>query len=369
LASSTLYEYIGNMHMHTPYSDGVGTHSHIARCAILAGIDFVIVTDHNVLVKGIEGYYGDDQKGYVLLLTGEEVHDQRLDPQINHLLVYAADQELAQCATDPQGLIDAVSAAGGLSFLAHPNDPPLDAFAEPAIPWQALDVQRFTGLEIWNFMSSFKGLITDRKTTLQAAFRPEDLMVGPSPETLALWDKLLTEGRRVVGIGNSDAHGTVYHLGPISHTVFPYDFLFNCVNTHVLVPQTLTGDWQRDQKMLYRALAQGNAFIGYDMPGETRGFRFSANGQYGTAIMGGSIRLGPGVTLQALAPARSHIKLICGGEVVVESFGRENLTYTAQTVGAYRIEVWLEYKGQERCWILSNPIYIEEATYEFKYMS
>src|SRR5438552_14694162 len=109
--SGTFYEYVGNMHMHTPYSDGAGSHAQIARAAQIAGIDFIIVTDHNVLVQGVEGYYGDDKEGYVLVLTGEEIHDQHLDPQINHFLVYGAEHELAQCAASPQGLIDAVHAA------------------------------------------------------------------------------------------------------------------------------------------------------------------------------------------------------------------------------------------------------------------
>ncbi|MEJ2149133.1 MAG: PHP domain-containing protein, partial [Chloroflexota bacterium] len=67
-----VYEYIGNAHIHTPYSDGEGSHTEIAQAAVQAGLDFVIVTDHNVLVQGVEGYYhfGTDQD--VLLLTGEE---------------------------------------------------------------------------------------------------------------------------------------------------------------------------------------------------------------------------------------------------------------------------------------------------------
>jgi hypothetical protein len=236
-------------------------------------------------------------------------------------------------------------------------------FNEPKIPWENWEVQRFTGLEIWNYMSSFKELITTKRSILHAAFRPDDLMTGPNPETLAAWDRLLTEGYRVVGIGNSDAHGTTYHVGPLRHTVFPYDFLFNCVNTHVLLPQPLTGDWLHDKMAIYKAIGQGNAYIGYDIPGNTRGFRFSANGQFGTAIMGGNLRLGPGVTLQALAPARSHIKMICEGKVVAESEGRENLTYMAQSPGAYRVEVWQKYQGRERAWILSNPIYVESGSY------
>src|SRR5258706_802886 len=181
VAATSLYEYVGNMHMHTPYSDGEGSHADIAGAAQLAGIDFVVVTDHNVLVQGVEGYYGDEKKGYVLLLTGEEIHDQSCQPQCNHFLVYGAEQELAQCASDPQGLIDAVNAIGGLGFIAHPTDKSLPLVDEPAIPWMNWEVSRVTGLEIWNYMSGFKQLVTDRKTMLRAAFRPEEVMIGPDP--------------------------------------------------------------------------------------------------------------------------------------------------------------------------------------------
>ena len=66
------YEYVGNLHVHTPYSDGEGTHQDVAEAALLAGLDFVVFTDHNLLVCGIEGYYGDEARGYILLLAGVE---------------------------------------------------------------------------------------------------------------------------------------------------------------------------------------------------------------------------------------------------------------------------------------------------------
>src|SRR5258708_36485947 len=180
-------------------------------------------------------------------------------------------------------------------------------------------------------MSGFKGVSRGGEGIVGAAFGPEELMIGPPAETIAVWDHLLGEGRRVVGIGNSDAHGTTYRMGPVRHVIFTYDFLFNCVNTHILLTQPLTGEMRRDKQMIYKAIAQGNVFIGYDIPGNTRGFRFSATGQYGSAIMGGSIRLGPGVTLPTLAPARSPLKIICHGKVVAESGGREKLTFQRQT--------------------------------------
>lgn len=358
-----LYEYVGNMHMHTPYSDGEGSHADIVTAMLHAGIDFGIVTDHNVLVKGIEGYHGSDDSGYVLLMIGEEVHDQSRLPQVNHLLVYGAETELAQCACDPQELIDAVNAAGGLCFLAHPNDVSIDWVREVAIPWVDLNVRRFTGLEIWNYMSSIKELMQTPISTVRAVFRPEEVMVGPNPNTLALWDSLLASGLRVVGIGNADAHATRYHIGPFSHVVFPYDFLFNCVNTHILLAQPLTGSFERDKAAVYRALRAGNLFISYDLLGNSRGFRFSAHGQSTATMMGGTIRLGTGVTLQTIAPERSHIRILLNGTVVAEEPNRENLTYTAHAGGAYRVEVWKHFKGKQRAWILSNPIYVEDGRY------
>src|SRR5262249_11151671 len=162
---------------------------------------------------------GDDDNGYVLLLAGEEIHDQARVPQCNHLLVYGAEMELAQCADNPQALIDAVKSANGLSFIAHPNDHSLDLVGEAAIPWEDWQVQRFTGLEVWNYMSTFKTVITRRRDVPRAAFRPEELITGPEPATLALWDRLLSEGKHIVGVGNADAHGTTVHLGPFTHTI------------------------------------------------------------------------------------------------------------------------------------------------------
>ena len=52
-----MHEIVVNLHMHTRYSDGSGTHKDIAEAAMQTGLDAVIVTDHNVLVLGVEGYY------------------------------------------------------------------------------------------------------------------------------------------------------------------------------------------------------------------------------------------------------------------------------------------------------------------------
>lgn len=358
----TLYEYVGNMHMHTPYSDGTEYHAAIAQAAILAGLDFIVVTDHNFYIAGVEGYYGEADKGYVLLMSGEEVHDRTRLPQVNHCLVYNVGCEMTQYAKNPQALLDAVEANRGLAFLAHPYDQQIPWMnpdsAGIGIPWLDWNISGYTGLEIWNYMGDWKNTLPTVYDTLRSVFRPEETVVGPNPLTLAHWDRLLARGQHVVGIGNADAHGTYFNLGPIKQRVFPYDFLFNCVNTHILTPTQIAGELEFDRAMLFDALKRGRAFIGYDIPGDTRGFRFSAQGKDGMAEMGDTLRLGAGVTLQALAPQRAHLKIIRHGEVVWENENSDALAYTANQAGAYRVEVWRNHLGKARCWILSNPIYI-----------
>ena len=283
------YEYVGNLHIHTPYSDGAEYHAKIAEAALLVGLDFLVFTDHNVRIGGIEGYYGDDDQGYgCCRRRGSRSHPQ---PACNHVLVYQAEAELTTLIR-----LARCRAAGGL--IAHPDDHDIDWLGEPAIPWLDRFVDGFTGLEIWNFMSGFKDHIQTRREALRNVFRPEEVVVGPSPYTLALWDDLLSQDRKVVGIGSADAHGTVYRLGPISHPVFAYDFLFSAVNTHILTKAPLNGDLEHDRHQLYQALRNGRAFIGYDIPGNTRGFRYSGQGQNASVVMGESIRLGHGITLR-----------------------------------------------------------------------
>ena len=79
-----MHEAVVNLHMHTRYSDGTGTHRDIAQAAIAAGVDVVIVTDHNILVQGFEGYYKEKNKK-IMMLIGEEVHDQARDLSLIHI--------------------------------------------------------------------------------------------------------------------------------------------------------------------------------------------------------------------------------------------------------------------------------------------
>jgi hypothetical protein len=357
----TFYEYVGNPHIHTPYSDGHLYHAEIAEAAIRAGLDFVIVTDHNVRVGGVEGHYGRDPSERMLLLTGEEVHNPRRTPPGNHLLVYGVEQEMAAHAPSPQTLIQQVHEHGGLSFLAHPFERPMTLAgiaSEPELSWQDWDVTDYTGIELWNYMSEFKSLISSRRDALRYAQNPEKGISGPFPETLEQWDRLLREGQRVRIVGGADAHGTSYSLGPLERTLFPYEYLFRCVNTHIIAPHRLEGLFEHDKRVVETALRSGHAFVGYDLPAPTRGFRFTAQGLHQNVIMGDWIRLEHGVTLQVVVPRPADARLLFNGEVVLRETEGTHLTFIATQPGAYRVEVYIGFEGKPRGWIFSNPIFV-----------
>jgi len=350
-------EIVVNLHMHTRYSDGGGSHHDIATASLKCGLDAVIVTDHNVLVGDFEGYFASGRQK-VLMLIGEEVHDQGREPQKNHLLVFGANQELATYASDPQTLINAVKDSGGLAFLAHPNDPAAPTFNETDISWEDWTVKNYTGIELWNAFSELKTVVPTKLHGAFHAYFPAFIAHNPILNTLLKWDELLASGGRVVAIGGSDAHAMRMHLGPFSRIIFPYDFHFKTVNTHVFIPKLLTGEVSTDKRMIYEALSAGHCFVGYDLPGPTRGFRFSAQGRETAVIMGDEISARGGVTLQAHVPRAAEIRLLKDGKLIQKAMNQQALTFIATEPGVYRVEVYRNYLGRRRGWIFSNPIYV-----------
>ncbi|MCX6059257.1 MAG: CehA/McbA family metallohydrolase [Chloroflexi bacterium] len=352
-----MQEVVVNLHMHTRYSDGSGTHHDIARAAFAAGVDAVIVTDHNVLVQGFEGYYKEKNKK-ILMLIGEEIHDQTRDPQKNHLLVFGAGRELATFAENPQLLINQVRDAGGLSFLAHPDDPETPAFKELDISWDDWSVQNYTGIELWNALSELKTVVPTKLHGAVYAFFPSFVAHQPIPATIARWDELLSHGQRVVAIGGSDAHALHMSLAAIHRVIFPYEFHFRTVNTHVMLADSLSGEVNTDKKAIYAALAEGHCFVGYDLPASTRGFRFTAQGHDKAVIMGDELPAKGGVTLQAKFPSEAEIRLLKDGDVIQTWKNRKSITHITTEAGVYRLEAYRKYLGKLRGWIYSNPIYV-----------
>lgn len=366
-----LYEYFGNIHMHTTHSDGFGSFEDLVDGAVKGGLDFVFVTDHNVLVREVEEGY---RRG-VLTLVGQEVHDTQREPTCNHLLCLGVDSDVSSQASDPQQLIDAVNQQNALAFLAHPIEETTELFAK-SYPWQNWEVTDYHGVELWNYLSGFRGFTTSYLRAALVGFFPKLFAVGPLPAMLIKWDEL-TQERPVVALGGTDVHAIKYNLGPISRRFLCYEESARALNTHILTGKPLLGpqlngsfDYSdpntlHDRKVVLDALRQGHCWLGYDLVGSTEQFRFWAaregDGEE-PAIMGDSLTLSNGMTLNlnVQCPEDADIRILRNGRVISQGHA-QSLTYQARDAGVYRVEVWRRRWGKSRGWIFSNPIYVNKA--------
>ncbi|MCL4507669.1 MAG: CehA/McbA family metallohydrolase [Chloroflexi bacterium] len=348
-----MFEIIVNTQLHTPYSDGRRYHADVAKEAARAGLQAVIATDHNVRVFGVEGYYGG-----VLLLTGEEVHNRRKESGNNHCLIYNCDEEMSPYGPTPQKLIDEVCRRGGMTFFSHPfRREPRGRDDRVAPCWTRWDVRNFTGIEIWNHQTEYKSWRLNFPITAFASLFPSLLISGPYRATLRKWDELTSGGRRIVGIGGSDAHGSSRGIGPYRRKVFPYEYAFRCVNTHMLIDEPLTGDAAKDKTMIYAAMQAGHCFVSYDLSAPGKGFIFNAQSGADQASMGDELPRRGAIHLYAECPSSGHIRLLRNGKPVAEMHGRI-LRHTTTDTGVYRVEVYRRFRALKRGWIFSNPIYV-----------
>jgi hypothetical protein len=358
--SPCTFEIVGNFHLHTTSSDGSGSHAQVAEAAAQAGLDVIAYTDHNVWLAGQEGWYEQPGTGKrVLLLMGEEVHDEQRCPEASHYLCLGAGHDVAEYASAPQTLITAVNRHGGAGFIAHPVERAAPLFGELALPWLDWEVHGYTGIELWNYMSEFKACLSSKSAAVLAAFFPELFISGPFPETLALWDDLLCRGRKVAAIGGADAHANVYSLGGLRRAIFPYVYLFRAVNTHLILDAPFSDNFDEARSQVLNGLQAGRAFVAYDLAGGGRGFRFTATVGHASVPMGGTIELDGPATLRAVCPRPAHLRLIQDGQPAADVYGRE-LIHTTRTPGVFRVEAYRRYRRKRRAWIFSNPIYIRE---------
>ena len=347
-----LFEYTGNVHIHTRYSDGAGDVPQIARHAGSENLDFIIINDHDYMTKTLhlenEGYHGG-----VLALMGIE-----LGKRFHHYLAFGLREMVRGRGLGPQSVIDRVNQEGGFGFLAHPFEKGMP-FHENAIAytWNDLSVTNYTGICLWNFSSRWKERV---KTPLHGLFFllfKTWTLKGPSRQTLLFWDKSCGQ-RRVVGIGGSDAHGALFHWGPFRFTPLSYRDGLRAINIHVLLDRPLSKNADEAGEQVYGAMREGRLYMAHDRLDSARGFRFSCIFDGGGALaMGEEGPFRPGV-LFVKSPKKGHIRLLRDGRPVAGEFGVRG-SWPADRPGVYRVEVYRRapFFGL-RPWIFSNPIYL-----------
>ena len=336
------------IHVHSTYSDGTGTVGEIARAAEAAGVDVVLLTDHDTLAaKREEGWHGG-----ALVLVGEEVSP----PDRNHYLAFGIEEHVEHEGLTPAEVVEAVRERGGFGFAAHPFSEGSTRFRRlsNSMLWEDLDA--LDGIEVWSFLSDNGQGVASLREALRFVTRPERYVTRAPEHNLAEWDRL-GASRRVVGVGGLDAHQYGRRIAGRAVRLMSYRRSFRQLHTRVLVAEPLTGDLEHDRDQVYAALRAGRCYIAASQVAPPAGFEFFAKRFRRERLEMGSEAPAGGWTLHTVLPRPAAVRLLRDG-VEVARLDAPALVHTAEGPGVYRVEATLEAHGAERTWILSNPIYL-----------
>lgn len=320
----------GAFHVHTDRSDGLGTPEEVYAAAAQAGLDFVVVTDHNLDPPL------PTRVGSVLVVPGVELSTAR-----GHLLAVGA-------ARTPDGSLrerDPIAAgrfAGGLLFAAHPLNRrrPWDG------PWEGLDgVEIVSGDSLWrDGAADWLGTLLPALVALPLAPRHAALVFYRRPDAvLSRWGEEVGRGNRLVGICAHDAHG---HVG--------YRVPFEVMKIHLELDVPLVDDPVAAADQVVEAMRQGMFYCSLDGLLDPGGFTFRVS------------RAGVSATAPQSMPedARSIVRLYRGSEQVAATKGDDEMGVAVLPApGAYRAEVDLTvpWPGGERTflWIFTPYRFVE----------
>lgn len=177
----------GNTHTHTLNSDGDSAPGAVAAWYREQGYHFLVMTDHNFItpVEGLNALVGAEDR--FLVIAGEEITDRAGGKPIhvNALGVTAPvrPQGGAQPAAALAGDLAAARAAGGVAQINHPN-----------FGWAlgAADLLEGTSAQLIEIFNGHPQV--------------NNLGGGDAPSAEALWDEMLSAGRRVFGVASDDMH-------------------------------------------------------------------------------------------------------------------------------------------------------------------
>jgi hypothetical protein len=338
------------VHLHSTHSDGTGTVAQIVDAGRRAGVDVVMLTDHDTLTAlPDEGWHES-----VLLLVGHEVSPPRRD----HTLVFGSAGLISNGLSGPE-IVTAAGEGGALSFAAHPFSRGSERFSRfgDGMPHTGLSAPGLTGIELWSFVTDTAEKIGSVREGLLFAAAPLRVLDHPPAHNTIEWDRMCRT-RRVVALGGLDAHQIgVRWRGRVPLRLMGYARSFRQLRTHVLCSALPSGDLGGDRALVYDALREGRCYIAVDALAPARGFSFWADG----GVPMGAEAAFDGQTLHARLPRpASELRLLRDGAVVASVAGAA-LDVEASGPGVYRVEARLPYRGRMLTWILSNPVYLRDV--------
>jgi hypothetical protein len=298
----------GVLHAHTLASDGWLTVGDLARHALRHGIDFLAVTDHNVISRGgalpefpgltlIAGVEWSHYRGHASFLGSDRPYDA----------AFGGDTK-----EEARARFEMAHRRGALVIINHPFSPGPFLYDISALP--------FDCLEVWN-----------------------GSMRGYNAQAIELWQSMLAAGKKVPIVGGSDYHRDT-----------PFQSLEG--------PITCVYAMSASADDILAALKTGHAYVTYGPYGPT--LELSA----GEAIQGDTVVWTSVNELQmaiSRLAAGDLIRVVTAGgpETILQvpAAGRCRLTYTMQAPGFARVEVIRAFlPGVALPAAMSNPIYFEK---------
>ncbi len=328
-----LQDFRAVIHVHAEDADHTkGTRGQVLAAAKETGVRAVLFTDH----RGPRPETWHGWRDGVLFLAGSEDGDGKL--------------RFPNFDGDRHPLPE-----GELRFLCHVEER-YDA-----------DPKDFAGLEIVNrhtdavldksaqdyLADAAKDEVTWRKVVENFKAYPDEMFAAGCDyrtNVFAKWDRDLQK-RHLTGIGANDAHRNVIINGV---TFDPYEVSFRNLCTHILARELTEPE-------IRAALRGGRCYVSHDWLCDPTGFEFGAVNNLGVFPMGDTAPMQGTTRVVSLTPVPAHQRLFHKGAVVAETNGT-NLTFRAKEPGAYRLEAWLKVGEEERPWIYSNPVYLEEQS-------
>ncbi len=340
------HEYSGILHVHTQYSHDCDVPMlQVLRAARRARLDFLGITDHYNRGAATDPNVLAEERP--LVMVGCEVNDPLTD---NHYLVFGSEEIIT--GRQAEEYVRHYHEQGAVGFMAHPRERRI-SFRYPIYPWTADLMPEVDGIEIWNYISSWLGSLSQKLNGLPLVLFPIFFVRRPLRENLGLWDEMNRRGWRKAAIGSVDAHGHRYTLFGLRFRILLHRYLFNTIRTNVLLP----ADEPLSQEGVLRALRMGNSYVvNYQMgcPFNFWAAIKSPNG--GSACFGEEIPYAPGMRLYYNLPTRAAVNLFRDGMRVARQRAW-NGWFELDRPGAYRLEIRRWVYG----WIYTNNIWVTPA--------
>lgn len=348
----------GAYHVHSRESDGTGTLDEIASAAALAGLQFVIVTDHG---DGTRDPLPPAYRSGVLCLTGVEI-----STELGHLVVLGLPRAPYPLGGHPREVLEDVHRLGGFAIAAHPGSPKTE------LRWTDWEAS-IDGVEWLNADSEWRDEFFGNlgRSLLTYAFRPTETLsrlLDRPVAVLSAWDRVLGT-RRVPALAGADAHARLGLGRPrepyddrVLARVPSYEVSFRAFVNHLVLDSPLTNDAAADSARVLSAIREGRMFTSVDGEAGLSQFQLFATSGAKLARPGEYLDVegSAAVAAQISAPEGTRLVLLKDGAPIYDAVSPEIRVDVGNQPGAYRVEAHLPpgLATSSVPWVLSNPIYI-----------